>query len=95
MSHSVHMAEVAVGAVNELARQGGQAVIAHPHGFMANGAGLVQAAAAVAPGVVAAASAGTAAIVTTVTPIVVALAPLAVVAGIGYGCYKLFKFLDA
>ena len=91
MSGSAHIvADVTLGAVNELARQSGQKLIAHPHGLMAAGAGLVQAAASVAPGAVAAASAGTAAVISAA----VALAPLAVVAGIGYGCYKLFKFLD-
>lgn len=95
MSETQHtIAEVAMGAVNELARQGGQTVIKHPHGLMQTGAGLVHAASIVAPGAVAAASAGTAAVISTATAAAVALAPIAVVVAVGYGCVKLFEWLD-
>jgi hypothetical protein len=87
-SHSKHIAEVTLGAVQELARQGGKS-IGHPHGVAKAGEALVKGAAVVAPGAVAAASVGTAAVVSTA----VAVAPVAAVAAAGYGVYKLGKWL--
>lgn len=66
-------AKVGFGVVNELAKQGGQAIVAHPSlrqaGPLAVGSGLVHAAAVVAPGAVATTSASTAAAVTTATAV--------------------------
>jgi hypothetical protein len=87
-------AEVAMGVVNQLARQGGVNTHLQSHGVMKVGELLVKGAATVAPGAVVVASAGTAGVISATSAAVVALTPFAVVAAAGYGAYKLYEWID-
>jgi hypothetical protein len=90
-SHEIHnAAEVAAGAVQTLIDP---KFHAHPGGQMV-GQWLVQGAAYIAPGAVAAASAGTAAAISATTAAAVALAPIAAIAAVSYGAYKLIVWLE-
>jgi hypothetical protein len=98
-SHNAQQAaEVAMGAVTELARQGGQKMSSHnTYGAEKAGELLVRGAAVVAPGAVAVASAGTAAVMSTASAAMIAaapvLAPALVVGAVGYGVYKVVEWL--
>lgn len=82
-------ANTAVGAVRELARQGGTNILGQPGGQQMLGKWAVGAAAAVAPGAVAAAS-GAVAVASVAAAPFVAAAALAGAAG--YGVYKAVKW---
>lgn len=91
---ALHAAETTIGALNELARRGGQEILGgHPSGPMKTGEQLVRGAAKVAPAAVAAASAKTVAVVGAVKVAAVAAAPVAVLGAAGYGIYRLTKWL--
>jgi hypothetical protein len=89
-----HVAEMAMGAVQELARRGGTRHM-HPHGVAKAGAALVAGAAYLAPGAVASAGAATAAGLAATAAVAAAAAPFAAVAAAGYGVYRLAKWLDS
>lgn len=82
--------DTAVGAVNELARRGGQNMgPGNPHVYGASKVGeqIVKAAAVIAPGAVAAAATGTAAVMTVALPVAVAAAAV-------YAGYRFVKWLN-
>jgi hypothetical protein len=92
--HKAHqIAHGAVGAIQELAKQGG-ANVGNPHGVGQVGQMLVTGAAAVAPVAVAKAGALTAATLAAGTAAAAAAAPFVLVGAAGYGVYRLVKALD-
>ena len=92
--NAINAAQMTVGAVNEFARQGGQAILpGNTRGPMKAGETLVKCAAKVAPAAVAAVSARTVAAVAGAKILAVAAAPVALVGAAGYGVYRLVKWL--
>jgi hypothetical protein len=96
MSHSSHnahtAAEIAVGALQELASRGGMS-LGHPHGGAKLGQMAVGWTAAVAPVLVAKAGAVTAVTLAAGSAAAAAAAPVLAVTAAGYGVYKLVKWL--
>lgn len=90
--HAAHLVtEAAAGAAIDLAKRGGVNLVGyHAHGAQRLGEWAVRGAAAVAPGAVAAAAHGTAVVVAGVA----AAAPALAVAAVGYGVYRLVKWLN-
>jgi hypothetical protein len=91
---AIQAAEAVMGVVGELSKRGGKD-LGHAHGHFAQaGQMLVKGAAAVAPGAVAVVAAKTALLTAAASTAVAAAAPVLVLAGIGLGAYKLYKWLD-
>jgi hypothetical protein len=93
-ANAKNAAKVAMGAVQELARQGGVNV-GSSKGVGAIGGYAVSGAAAVAPVVVAKAGALTAAAMAGGAAAAAAAVPFVAVGAVGYGVYRLVKWLDS